>query len=93
MATLKQRIDVFLNVGKTETSSSADAVVLDGGSDVWEALKADRDRTSIVKTCREMYRQDSRVEKAYRFYARDIVRGGFVVQTSDPEAKRIADEL
>lgn len=93
MATLKQRIDAFLNVGKAETSSPADAVALDGGSDVWEALKADRDRMAIVKTCREMYRQDSRVEKAHRFYARDIVRGGFVVQTSDPEAKRIADEL
>lgn len=95
MATLMDRINAFLNAGKelTGTTSPAGAASLDGGNDIWEALKADRERTAIVKTCREMYKADSRVEKAHRFYARDIVRAGYVVKTKDAEAKRIADEL
>jgi hypothetical protein len=40
-----------------------------------------------------MYDTDTRVKKAHRFYARDIVRAGFIVKTDNEEAKRIAASL
>lgn len=94
MPTLKQRIDGFLNPkpAPTETTASAQAAAI-AAEDVWEKLKADRERSAIVKTCCEMYAADPRIKKAHRFYARDIVRAGFMVMTKDLEAKRIADEL
>jgi hypothetical protein len=59
----------------------------------YEKLKADRDRIATIKTCRLMYDTDTRVKKAHRFYARDIVRAGFIVKTDNEEAKRIAASL
>ncbi len=59
----------------------------------YEKLKADRERIAIIKTCRLMYAADPRVKKAHRFYARDIVRAGFIVKTKDEQAKQIAAEL
>lgn len=63
------------------------------GEGVWEKLKADRERIAVMKTCVEMYDTYPPVKKSHRFYARDIVRAGFIVKTKDAEAKRIADEL
>ena len=95
MPTLKDRIAAFMTAGTAPMvdTSPRGAGTVDGGTDVWETLRADRERTAIVRTCREMYKSDPRVEKAHRFYARDIVRAGFVVQTKDAAAKRVADEL
>lgn len=64
-----------------------------GADSVYELLKADKERMAIIKTCRAMYKTDSRVKKAHRFYARDIVRAGYLVKTKDAEAKAIADAL
>jgi hypothetical protein len=63
------------------------------GVDLYAAFLSERAREQIVKTCREMYKTDSRVEKAHRFYARDIVRAGFIIKTDNAKAKQIADEL
>ena len=65
----------------------------EGQVDLYERLKADRERIAIIKTCCAMYDTDSRVKKSHRFYARDIVRAGFLVKTKNMEAKTIADAL
>ncbi len=44
------------------------------------------DRTAIVRKCREMYNTDPRAQKMVRTLAMDMVRGGFVVQTTDERA-------
>lgn len=95
MANLRQRIQAFMNPVQAPTAASestavAPSIAADG---VWEKLKADRDRLAIMKTCVEMYETDTRVKKAHRFYARDIVRAGFIVKTKDIGAQQIADEL
>jgi hypothetical protein len=96
MPTLRQRVSAFFNPPSSQPSpegrggSSAPSIAGDG---VWEKLKADRERLAVMKTCVEMYETDTRVKKAHRFYARDIVRAGFIVKTKDFEAKQIADEL
>jgi hypothetical protein len=61
--------------------------------DIYERMKADRERVAVVNTCVRMYETDPRVKKAHRFYARDIVRAGFLVKTKNMEAKAIADSL
>jgi len=95
MATLRQRVQAFFNPpAQAQTTQSepvskgADAVVAE-----YEKLKADRERIAVIKTCREMYATDTRVKKAHRFYARDIVRAGFIVKTKDETAKQIAIQL
>jgi hypothetical protein len=94
MATLMQRVNAFFNpsvqgAGSTATPApGANAVTAE-----YEKLKTDRDRLAIVKACRTMYMEDPRVEKAHRFYARDVVRAGFIVKTKNLEAKQAAAEL
>jgi len=63
------------------------------GIDLYASFAAARAREEVVKTCREMYKSDPRVKKAHRFYARDIVRAGFIVKTKNAQAKKIADDL
>lgn len=94
MPTLAQRIQGFFNPTQpqAETTSTNPAPSI-AGDDVWDKLKADRDRIAIMKTCGEMYRTDPRVKKAHRFYARDIVRAGFIVKTDDLEAKQVAEAM
>lgn len=75
------------------TAVSAVAVSALGSESEYEKLKADRERIAVMDTCREMYSTDSRVKKAHRFYARDIVRSGFIVKTKDEAAKQAANEL
>lgn len=94
MATLRQRIQAFMNPVQAQAASESTAVAPSiAGDGVWEKLKADRERLTVMKTCVEMYETDPRVKKAHRFYARDIVRAGYIVKTKDVEAKRIADDL
>ena len=75
------------------TAAPGNAPSIVGSENVYEQLKADRERIAVIKTCREMYATDSRVEKAHRFYARDIVRAGFFVTTKNKEALQIANDL
>ena len=92
MPSLRQRISGFINPVQPQSESTAVAASIPSDG-VWEKLKADRERIAIVKTCRQMYETDSRVKKAHRFYARDIVRAGFIVKTKDLEAKQVADAV
>lgn len=92
MATLMQRVNAFFNPPAQAQSTQAEARV-EGVTAEYEKLKADRDRMAVIKTCRLMYDEDPRVEKAHRFYARDVVRAGFIVKTKNIEAKQIAAEL
>ncbi len=96
MASLKERINAFFNppaasgetTAEVKTSASGDASIA-----VYEKMKADRDRVSIIKTCRIMYETDPRVKKALRTYATDVVRSGYFVKTEDKQALEIAQAL
>lgn len=77
-------------VETVDSGSGAASITAD---DIYSRMAADRDRLAIIRTCVRMYKTDSRVKKAHRFYARDIVRAGFLVKTDDAEAKAIADAL
>jgi len=92
MATLKQRINAFFNPPAPVTTTQDDPRVQSVTAE-YEKLKADRERLAVIKTCRLMYDTDTRVKKAHRFYARDIVRAGFIVKTKNVAAKQIAAEL
>jgi hypothetical protein len=97
MATLMSRISqIFKKAPQEVTSATMSAAVrqtMDDTESIWEQLKADRERMAVVKTCRLMYDTDPRIEKAHRFYARDIVRAGFIVKTKDEQAKQICADL
>lgn len=58
-----------------------------------QRFQAEIDRIAIIRLCRTMYRNDPRVEKIHRVYARDIVRQGFVIQTKDAEALKVANDM
>lgn len=92
MATLLQRIMNVFQPSAEAVTTQADPRV-ESVTAEYEKLKADRDRMAIIKTCRTMYDTDTRVRKAHRFYARDIVRAGFIVKTKDATAKQIAADL
>ena len=93
MPTLRQRIDAFFNPAQAAQSDTTTVAASISSDDVWEKLKSDRERIAIMKTCRDMYKTDPRVKKAHRFYARDIVRAGFIVKTEDVEAKQVAEAM
>jgi hypothetical protein len=93
--TLRDAINVLFKksappVETTDSGAGAASIIAD---DIYSRMAADRERMAIVRTCVRMYDTDSRVKKAHRFYARDIVRAGFIVKTDDAEAKAIADAL
>jgi hypothetical protein len=92
MATLRQRVSAFFNPNVDAQTTHEDPRVQSVTAE-YEKLKADRDRIATIKTCRLMYDTDTRVKKAHRFYARDIVRAGFIVKTKNDEAKQIAAAL
>ncbi len=92
MGLLDQVKAIFQRRVSSETSAQTAAATLEA-SDLYERMKADRERVEIMKTCIEMYEADPRVKKAHRFYARDIVRAGYYVKTKDEAAKAIADDL
>lgn len=64
-----------------------------GAMALYERLKADSDRLTIVKLCRQMYKSDPRVSKALRTYARDLVRSGYFVKTENAKAQAAAMSL
>lgn len=93
MPSLKQRIQAFFSPPAaaettTEPTPAQQSVVTE-----YEKLKADRDRMAIIKTCRLMYKTDSRVKKALKMYATDVVKAGFIVKTNHEQAKKIATDL
>lgn len=91
---LRDAINALFNRNQpSEAVTTALTLPTSGEDTVYEKLKADRERIAIIKTCCAMYETDSRIKKAHRFYARDIVRAGFLVKTQDAGAKSIADAL
>jgi hypothetical protein len=58
-----------------------------------DKFSVEMSRAAVIKDCRTMYDSDPRVEKMHRDYARDLVRNGFIVKTTDQRAKEIADAL
>lgn len=96
MPTLSDRFKAFMNPAQTLTLPSPDgrgspaAVITE---DVYSRFKVERDRNSIIKDCRGMYDDDPRVEKMHRMYARDLLRGGFVLKTDNEQASEIIEAM
>lgn len=102
MPTLTDRFKAFMNPTPSPSlpspngraqfgeGSSPAAVITE---DVYSRFKVERDRNSVIKDCRGMYDNDPRVEKMHRMYARDLLRGGFVVKTDNTEAGEIVTAL
>jgi len=61
--------------------------------DMTRLFRGETERRRIVEACRRMYRTDPRVKREHRSLARDIVRGGFVLQTADEAALNAATTM
>lgn len=90
MPTLSDRVKAFMNPTSLKVSGAVAPVVTD---DPYQRFKVERDRQSVIKECRAMYDGDPRVEKMHRMYARDLLRGGFVIKTADTQASEIVMAL
>jgi hypothetical protein len=57
------------------------------------ALMVQKDRTSIVKSCRDLYKTDPRVRRILKTVSADVVKGGYTVKCkNNPEAEAIAND-
>lgn len=73
---------------------SAPVIDQSGYASVIEKFKSETERANIVKQCRLMYKNESRVEKMHRTLARDTMGNGFkVTVNNNPSAQGIADAL
>lgn len=95
---VREAINALFNRNQKAVETTAIATSPVSGSnsnvtDVYAKLKADSDRLSVIRTCRVMYDTDSRVKKALRTYARDLVRSGFFIKTENKEAMAIANAM
>ncbi|HZM24614.1 MAG TPA: hypothetical protein VFC02_22895 [Anaerolineales bacterium] len=95
MPTLIQRIQAFFNPASPQSVSGGGAGLPAPVIPESEMTKfqVERSRQAVVKDCRNMYDADPRVGKMHRDYARDLLRNGFLVQTKDETAKKVADDL
>lgn len=62
-------------------------------TDISARFRQESDRRSLVLACKEMYKLDPRVKKMHRVLARDLVRGGFMVKTTNKPAAEVASQL
>lgn len=88
MPTLSARVQAFFNPNPAQPSS-AGGVAPVITEDVYSRFKVERARNLVIKDCRAMYDGDPRVEKMHRMYARDLLRGGFVVKTANVRANEV----
>ena len=95
MTTLRDRINAFINppVPLETTAELPRTSAADSSVSMYERLKADTERSAVIKTCRQMYKTDPRVKKALRTYATDLVRAGFFVKTADAAALEVSQAL
>ena len=96
MPTLADRFKAFMNPNAEIASQSSLATTSIAPvitEDIYSRFKVERDRNSIIKDCRGMYDDDPRVEKMHRMYARDLLRGGFVLKTDNTQASDIVAAL
>lgn len=84
--------NMFRRQEKPETTTTPEARDMSGVTGL-EHLRAEHGRVETVRTCRQMYSHDPRVQKMHRVLARDMVRGGFVVKCDNPEALEIVTAL
>ena len=101
MPTLSDRFKAFMNPssspslpspnGRAQFGEGSPAAVIT--EDVYTRFKVERDRVSVIKDCRGMYEDDPRVQKMHRMYARDLIRGGFIVKTDDEQAGEIVEKM
>jgi len=93
MATLRDRVRAFMNPNLTPAlplKGEGEGVAPVVTENDMDRFKVERDRTSMVKDARAMYKDDPRVERMHRDYARDLLRNGFFVKTQD---KRVQDVI
>jgi hypothetical protein len=99
MPTLSDRFKAFMNPNAEVASPSGSALATTSSpaavitEDVYSRFKVERDRNSVIKDCREMYENDPRVQKMHRMYARDLLRGGFVLKTDNEQASEIIEAM
>lgn len=66
-------------------------------AELYQKFQVERDRESVVKDCRKMYDEDSRVKGFISTLARDAVKGGFTVAVTDASdvdgAQEASDDL
>jgi hypothetical protein len=51
------------------------------------------DREKVIGECRRMYQEDPRAKSILTTLSRDVVKGGFRIETDDPAATEIAEAL
>jgi hypothetical protein len=54
---------------------------------------ATSERPATIQDCRQMYKDDTRAKAIIQTLARDILKGGFVIETDDEQATQIANDL
>lgn len=89
MPTFSDRVKAFMNPSLSSAASASPQPAAVITEDVYSRFKVERDRNMVIKDCRAMYDGDPRVEKMHRMYARDLLRGGFVVKTENAKADEI----
>ncbi len=89
MPKLSDRVKAFMNPSPASVVSASAQPAAVITEDVYSRFKVERDRNMVIKDCRAMYDGDPRVEKMHRMYARDLLRGGFVVKTENVKAYEI----
>ena len=98
MATLADRFKAFMNpipsgeIASRPLAMTTPAPVVTEG-DGYAKFAVERTRAGVIKECRGMYKNDPRVEKMHRMYARDLVRGGFVVRSDNEAATQVVVDL
>ncbi len=90
--TLADRFKAFFNSAPNGVQISTPAPVVTEG-DAVSRFSLEHHRNAVIRDCRQMYKNDPRVEKMHRMYARDLVRGGFVVKADNPAAVEIINRL
>jgi hypothetical protein len=53
-------------------------------------LRAEQERSALVRICNEMYETDARCEGSINTLARDVAKGGFTVKSDNPRAADVA---
>ena len=62
-----------------------------GAGDLAAQMSAERDRASVVRMCRKMYKEDPRAKRIVSTLARDAVRGGFTVKVAEGGSRAVQE--
>lgn len=83
---------------KKRTSSDETATITNrqghtAALDLAEMFREESERADIIKTCRQMYKTDTRARKIIQTLARDATKGGFQVEFEDENAPGVKEAL